>query len=154
MRTRANVVLVVAVVAIVLLAVVAAVVSAGRDDAQADLATPEGTVQAYLEAVLDGDTEAAAALLVSPGSCDEADLQATDVVDSARVVLLETEVDEADGGATATVVVEVTELYDEGPFGSGGYGHTERLRLEEQDGGWRLSGVPWPLYDCSFGGAS
>ncbi len=55
--------------------------------------------------------------------------------------------DQSDGGSTAVVTVQVTESDASGPFDDG-YSHSERFSLVREDGAWRLSGTPWPLYAC------
>lgn len=135
------VVLTTVVAGVVVLAGVAGVVSARRSPAPADLGTPEGTVQAYLTAVLDHDVLGAADLL-APGTCGVDDLAAA-WIPEARVDLTDTRL--SDG--TAVVVVEVTET-GEGLLPGPGHTHLERLVLEREGQEWRLTGTPWPLVDC------
>ena len=71
------------------------------------------------------------------------DLDASYLPTSFRAVLE----DQSDGGTTAVVTVQVTESGGAGPFDEG-FSHSERLLLVREDGAWRLSGTPWPLYAC------
>lgn len=144
MASRANRVLLLVVGVILAVSIVAAVVAANRAPATLDPQSPEGVVQAYLAALARNDLSTAAGLIDESSPCELGDLASTYVPSSIRVVL----VDSAISGSGAIVTVEVTETGDSGPFGSGGYTHTERLVLTERDDGWRLGGVPWPLYDC------
>lgn len=141
---RANRVLLLVVGVIVAFAIVAAVVAANRTPATLDPQTPEGVTQAYLAALAANDLSTAAGFLDESSPCEIGDLAATYVPTSIRVVLIDSTV--RDDGAAVTV--EVTESGDSGPFGSGGYSHTERFLLTAGDDGWRLRGAPWPLYDC------
>ena len=144
MASGPNRVLAAVVGVVVLLAAIAGVVAANRTAPSLDPSTPEGVVQEYLKAVLDGDYPAAAKLLSSSSGCDLADVSSVSVSRSARIVLEDTVVD----GDTAVVTVDVTEGADSGPFGDSGYSHTERITVERDGGAWKISGSPWLLYPC------
>jgi hypothetical protein len=143
MAVRADVVLAAAVGVIVVAAAVSAIGASGRTVATFAPDSPAATVQTYLAAVADGDLERAATQLSTAGGCTVRDLNATYLPTSFRAVLE----DQSDAGSTAVVTVQVTESGGSGPFDEG-YSHTERLSLVRQDGAWRLSGTPWPLYTC------
>lgn len=142
--SRPNRVLVVVVGAVVILAVVAAVVAATRPPPTLDPATPDGAVQTYLRAMLEGDTETAVARLSPSTGCDEDDVSSAFVTDSARIVLVDSTVD----GATAIVTVEITESSGSGPFDGSEFSHEERFTLRNEEGSWLLVDEPWPLYFC------
>lgn len=146
MANRAEVVLVAAVAGVVALAVVAGVVAANRDGATLDPGSPEAVVQTYLAALTGDDLATAAEQLDPDGDCDLADLAAAYLPPSLGATLEGTTLDDGQ----AVVTVEVSENWDEGPFGSSGYEHTERLVLEQHAGAWVLVGSPWPLYGCSL----
>jgi hypothetical protein len=130
---------------VVLVIVLVGVLATNRSVADHDLTTPEGVVQAYVAAVVDGDHQAAADLL-SPGSeCDVTDLDSSYVPELDRVVLLDTEVD----GDRARVYVET--VVAEGPFGAFDYRERHSFLLERSGTGWRIAGQPWPLYECFKG---
>jgi hypothetical protein len=128
----------------VVLAAVVLVLSANRFTADYDPGTPEGTVQAYLQAVTTGDYAEAATFLDPSGDCDVDDLDRAGVPDSARVYLVRTEVE----GDAATVTVEITLPSGGGPFDTAGVSETHLFRLVRSGGDWRLTGTPWPLYTC------
>jgi hypothetical protein len=113
-----------------------------------DRSTPEGTVQAYVTAVLDGDTVAAAALLSTDSPCTAIDLDRTPRAPQTRVDLVGTTVQATAGVTLAQVRVRVVSDAVQ-PFGDGGEDRTFRLTLTVA--GWRIDGIPWPLYDCSGG---
>lgn len=141
-----NRVLAIFVGAVVLLAVVAGLVVANRDTPALDPHTPEGVVQQYLQAVIAGNYPAAAELLSPSSGCDVSDLVAAYAPGSARVVLDHTTVD----GDHAVVIVDVTEDSGDGPFGSSGFSHTERITVQREAGAWKITGSPWLLSSCGY----
>ncbi len=108
--------------------------------------TPEGVVQRYVNAVLDGDEDAADAYLTTElaTECENEEfpiLYRED--DSARVALLDSSI----SGDTARVDVRVTE----GSYGlvdSYEYDHEETFDLERTENGWLISDQTWPRYGC------
>jgi len=144
MASGPNRVLAAVVGVVVLLAGIAGVVAANRTAPTLDPSSPQGVVQQYLKAVLDGDYSAAAKLLSSTSGCTLSDVSSATVPPSARIVLRNTVVD----GDTAVVTVDVTEGADSGPFGDSGYTHTERITAERDGGVWKISGSSWLLYPC------
>jgi hypothetical protein len=142
MGGRPNRILAIVVGAMVVLAAVVVVLSANRSTADYDPGTPEGTVQAYLQAVTTGDYAEAATFLAPSSDCDVEDLDRAGTPDSARVYLVGTETE----GETTTVTVEVT-LPSGGPLDTES-SETHLYRLTRSGGDWRLTGTPWPLYFC------
>jgi hypothetical protein len=133
--------------AVVLVAVVAGVVVANRTPPQFDPHTPQGVVQAYLKAVLDGDHSRAADLLSPSSGCGESDLALAAVPESARIVLDDAVVD----GDRAVVTVKVTEGSGDELFGSSAYTHSERITLQRDAGVWQIAESPWLLSGCTAG---
>ncbi|GAB3446277.1 hypothetical protein GCM10027517_28290 [Phycicoccus ginsengisoli] len=146
MSRSPNRVLVVVVGALVALAAAAAVWSTTRGSSHYGAGTPEATVQSYLTAVLDGDTETAAGYLAPSSTCDREDLTGVMVADSTRVNLVHATV----GSSTAQVQVAVDRSDSEGPFAVG-ESEEHVYHLARTDGQWLLEGIPWPLYDCTGG---
>lgn len=138
--------LVIFVGAVVALAVAAGLVVANRHTPVLDPDTPEGIVQEYLQAVIAGDYPAAAELLSPSSGCDVSDLAAAYAPGSARIVLDRVAVD----GDHAVVTVDVTEDSGDGPFGSSGYSHSERITVQREGGTWKIAGSPWLLSSCSY----
>ncbi len=130
---------------VVLLAVLAGVVAANRTAPDLDPKTPEGVVQAYLQAVFDGDYPVAAAQLSPRSGCDVSDVASAYAPQSARVVLDRSVVE----GDQAVVTVDVTEGSGDGPFESSGYTHKERITVQRESGVWMITGSPWLLSPCS-----
>ncbi len=110
-----------------------------------DRDTPQGAVQSYVTAVLDGDAAAAAALLAPDSPCAATDLDRVVVQNGTRVDLVGTDVQ----GAQARVRVLVGVDSGAQPFGGGVEERT--FRLTRTGTQWRIDGIPWPLYEC-FGG--
>jgi type II secretory pathway pseudopilin PulG len=138
---RANKVLgiVLAVIAVVALIVV---VSVKEPVAQLDKNSPEGVVQQYLGAVTDGDFNQALTYLVSDSKCTVEDFDRAYIDDSVRIGLSETSANEA----TAVVTVSI-ESSNGDPFG-GTYSEERNFRLIKSVDGWKISGIPWPTYEC------
>lgn len=129
------------------LVVVAVVVIALRPPATFDPATPEGAVQGYLEAVFDEDESTAVGYLEPKSQCNERDISDASVDSSARVVLIDTEID----GDTARVEVEVTFSQGQGPFDSYEYSQDHSFDLVDSGDRWLLTGEPWPVRFCNPG---
>jgi hypothetical protein len=145
MERHADRILMVVVAAMVALSALVVALAAARSPAQLDPRSPEGTVQAYLRAVLDGNHETAARYLDPASGCDIGDLDGMGRTHPTRVALASSHVD----GSNARVRVELT-LGADGPFGSG-YRETTTFRLNRPDADWLLTGTPWPLFDCTGG---
>jgi len=107
--------------------------------------TPEGVVQRYLDAVLDGDSDQAVEYLTRDqrDRCEEDEFFRFGRDISARVALTEADVD----GDSATVAVRVTEG-SAGLFDSYEYSHDETYRLIRLDGAWLIDQVSWPWIGC------
>jgi hypothetical protein len=111
-----------------------------------DATTPEGVAQSYLTAAFDGDFDRAADHIEAGGDCDADDLDRAYIENSARISLVDTSID----GERARVRI-AAEIPSGGPLG-GFYREEHTLRLVRIDDQWRLTGVPWPLYDCDATG--
>jgi phage tail protein X len=144
--SRPNRVLAIVVGVVAVLAVVAAVLSATRPVADYAPGTPEGVVQSYLSAVLDGDPQQAAGLLAEDSPCAIDDLDQAYTPEGVRVVLRDTRVT----GDTAQVRVDVV-TPSGGPLDGSEYSEEHTFRLTRSGGGWRIEGSPWPMYACGKG---
>ena len=144
---RPNRVLAVVVGGIALVALVAAVLAATRSEPEFDPATPEGTVQGYLQAVFDEDEDEALSYLAADTACDRDDFRGVVTSESARVVLRGAEVD----GEVATVEVEIAYTGGQGPFDTYEWSEEQTFELEREGDRWVLIGEPWPLYFCREG---
>lgn len=110
-----------------------------RDPVQLGLDTPEGTVQAWLQSVVDDQPQRD---LLDPGSpCSGVDVGHVD--DDIRARVLETTVD----GDRATVELSVTEGTSSGPFDQA-YSHDERFELRRTGDAWAITAFEWPYDGC------
>ena len=136
---------VLAVVVGALLLVVLAVVSltVGRGVTTYDITKPEGVAQAYLQAAFDGDFDEAATFFEPESDCDATDLDRAFLQNDVRISLAGVDTD--DERATVRITADIP---DGGPFG-GYYEERHTLRLVRVDEDWKLTGIPWPLYDCT-----
>ena len=127
---------------IIVVVAIVTVLSATRSAVVIDRTTPAGSVQAYLKAILNGKNADAAKMFSPQSMCTITDIDRSYIVDSARVLLVDSTVE----GTTAEVRVRV-EIPSGSPFGElMTEDHT--FRLVKSDGTWLLTGIPWPLYDC------
>ena len=132
--------------AIAVLVVVALVVVFGRGaPEQLDPETPEGVVQRYSAAAIDGD-EVAAAEFLTPDAREDCDRVSGEVADSIRVTLLGTE--QRDDSADVRVSI-ITTYGDGGPFGPSESQTDGVFDLVRQDGDWLIDRAPWQLIVCS-----
>ena len=127
---------------VVIVALVTVVVVSTSSTSTFDLGTPERTVQAYLQAALERDSETAAAFIADDSPCDAEDLDRAFVEEGARVELTDTTID----GNRSRVEVTVT-IPSGGPFPSF-WDENHSFRLTRTGEEWLLNGIPWPLFDC------
>lgn len=130
---RTGLVLASVVAGLVLVALVAVVLA--RDPVQLDLATPEGTVQAWLQSVVDGDPRTD---LLDPTVDCEAPAARGDE-DRVRAVVLDSTTD----GDTATVELSITETYGSGPLDEG-WTHEDSYELRRDGDSWLITAYDWP----------
>lgn len=126
--------------------VVGAAVGSLRGPVELDRDRPEGAVQAYLEAVLDRDHAAATTWLSAETArrCPSSAFRETWVPEDLTADLDGVQMD----GGRAEVRVRLRTMAEPLPFGGGGFSSTEAFTLVEEDGGWRVTDDPWPLYSC------
>jgi len=138
---RANKVLGIVLAVIAAVALIA-VLALKEPIAELDKGTPEGAVQQYLGAVTDRDFEQALTFLAADSKCTVEDFDRAYIQDSLRIGLSEV------SPAESTAVVTVSIQYSNGdPFG-GTYSEDQNFRLVKTDAGWKISGIPWPTYEC------
>jgi hypothetical protein len=134
-----------AIALIVALAVAATMVAGGERTFQEG--TPERTVQRYLAAVADRDATAAASFL-STELAQRCDSFVQDMITNRGSGTIRATLDETvlrDGGAVQ-VRVQLTEAYGGGPFDSGESARPVMFDLTQEDGNWRFTPAPWPMY--------
>lgn len=129
---------------IIVVVAVVTVLSSTKSAVVIDRSTPAGSVQVYLKAILSGKNGEAAKMLSTDSICTADDIDRAYVVETARVLL----VDSSTEGTTAEVRVRV-EIPSGSPFGDF-MTEDHTFRLSSIDGTWRITGVPWPLFDCGM----
>ncbi len=108
-----------------------------------DASTPEGVVQRYSAAVVDGD-EAEAARYLTDGALERCDKFVEQVPDGMRITLASTTVRDDTADVRVTIVVGDSG----GPFGGSGYSVDDVFDLVKVEGDWRIDSAPWPLVVC------
>ena len=141
-RVASNRILAVIVIAAFLLGVVAGVVSSFREEVNYSASSPEGVVQMYLTAIIEGKNDQAASYFVSDSTCDASDIDRAYVSETLRVNLVSTSID----GESAYVKIDAN-TGASGPFDDG-YTESHTYRLSKESGRWLIEGIPWPLWDC------
>lgn len=130
------------VIGFVISVAIVTVFSSTRSTIVVDKTTPAGSVQLYLKAVLAGKSAEAAKMLSPESVCTVTDMDRAYIVDTARVLLLGSTTE----GTTAEVRVRV-EIPSSSPFGDF-MTEDHTFRLVDSGGTWRLTGIPWPLFNC------
>jgi hypothetical protein len=143
-RRNPNIVLGIIVASILIISIVVVAISSNRPVAEFEEATPESVTQSYLVAVFDGNYDLASEYIEPESNCDASDLDRAYFDKNARVNLLD--VDITEDRARVKVVIE----FPTGDPFNNYYTEETVFRLVEIDGDWKITGVPWPLYDCSL----
>ncbi|MCR2811365.1 MULTISPECIES: hypothetical protein [unclassified Microbacterium] len=146
-RSRAALIALISGVVLVVVVALIAVFARGGP-ALLDPATPEGVVQRYSQAVVDGDVSEALSYLAPDvaDSCERIPLGTED----RRLTLLES----SEREDTARVRVLVVTVYGSGPLGAGEYESEEVFELVRLDGDWAIDMAPWQLAVCVAGGGA
>jgi len=141
---RSRITLIALIGGVVLVVVIALIaVFAGGDPEPLDSGTPEGVVQRYSQAVVDGDTQAALTYVV-PEVADACVRRSVSDEEDARITVLET-TERAD---TAHVRVLIVTVYGTGPLGADEYENESAFDLLKVDGEWLVEVAPWSLAVC------
>ncbi|WP_411721952.1 hypothetical protein [Mycetocola sp.] len=141
---RRNLVILLSVIAV--LVIVSLVVVFTRGEAELlDESTPEGVVQRYSLAVVDGDDDTAVGYL-SADVRENCGTVGNFVSDDLRVTLISTELRDD----SADVRVQISR-HEGGALGSE-YSYEENFRLVSDGGEWLIEFVPWELAVCPMDG--
>ena len=129
-----------AVVLVVVVGLIAVLARGGPTAFAAD--SPEGVVQRYSQAIVDGDEEAALAYVSADirESCE----RVSNTTDDSRVTLVKTSAE----GDHARVKVLVTTLSGSGPLGGNEYQSEEEFQLVKIGGNWLIERAPWQFAAC------
>lgn len=134
----------IALVAVIAVALV--VVFTRGASAPLDESTPEGVVQRYVQAILDGETDAAEEYLHSEltADCEPFDYHRHPSSEEVRVTLRGT----TESGDTATVRVIIAYPGGSGLLGPTEYQSEERFSLKRDADLWRITDAPWDFTIC------
>lgn len=135
--------IILAVVAVLAVAALAVVFSRG-EPALLDESTPQGVVQRYAAAVIDGDETAAATYLTEAARTQCVDFERAPT-ENLRVTLVSTT--ERESSADVRVLIVVSN--GGGPFGNSEYETQDVFDLVRTDGKWLVDSAPWQLRTCS-----
>lgn len=127
---------------IVLVSILVVVISLNRPVQELDANSPEGVVQDYLEDIFDGNYEAAVTYFEANSKCVASDLDRTYVPTNVRINLVGVELDDS----RARVRFQI-ETPSGAPLDSY-YTEEQVIRLVNESQTWKITGIPWPLYDC------
>lgn len=146
-RPAGATILVAAGIGLVVAIAVAALVAANRDPPALEEGSPEALVQAFVDAIIEGDESAAHGYLSveMQEECSIRDLRENqERSDNVRVALRSVAVD----GEEANVEVRITEDAGGGLLGGDGYSYEETFTLTRAGDAWVISERPWPIYHC------
>lgn len=141
-RTHSNRILAIVVVVALILIALSTVLTATREAKVYSPNSPEGVVQLYLKAVIDGKNDQAATYFATGSECDASDIDRAYISETIRVNLVSTTLE----GESAYVKIDAN-IGSSGPFDDG-YTESHTYRLKKESGSWRIEGIPWPLWDC------
>lgn len=130
-------------IVVALLVVVALVVVLVRSVPQEplDKSTPEGVVQRYAQAVIDGDDDAAAQYLAAPlKDCEYYERGPIDM----RLTFKATNKSDS----SATVRVTISTSYGSDPFSSSEYSYEDRFVLVRSGESWLIEQTPYDFISC------
>lgn len=147
-RPDRTLVAIITVIGLLVVASLAAVLTRGEPELL-DATTPQGVVQRYAAAVIDGDEVTASGYLTDHADelCTEFQRQSEEGL---RVALAT--VDTFDH--SADVEVTITTTYGSGPFGMSEYTEDGLFELVLVDGDWMIDTAPWQLTISCQGGSS
>lgn len=143
-KTDRTLIVILSVIAALVVVALVVVFTRGTPEPIAESA-PEGVVQRYSSAVIEGDEAAAMAYLVS-GLADDCERVDASQAQDMRVTLLET----TQRDDTADVRVLIVTSFEGGLLGPSEYEEEGVFDLvAAAGGGWLIESAPWPLTICS-----
>ncbi|MFZ9283976.1 MAG: hypothetical protein ACO24V_04630 [Candidatus Nanopelagicales bacterium] len=147
MNKTPNRALILMVTLISVVAIIFVALSTTRSTNNYEVNSPEWVVQQYLLAMFDGDTDSAYSFLAPSSPCNVTHLDRAWTDQDASINLVEVETN-AMGGSKSTARVEVAVEFGSSDFLGPSYIESHVYRLEESEGSWLITGIPWPVYDC------
>lgn len=118
-------------------------ISSTNSTEKLEIGKPETSIQEYLQALNDGRNEVAASYFSSTSRCKVEDIDRA-YIDSNLQVILDKVVIEGDQSAIVYISIE----RNDSPLRADPYVEKRNYRMVKESGKWKISGIPWPLYDC------
>ncbi|MEO5321336.1 hypothetical protein PV761_22475 [Arthrobacter sp. CC3] len=142
-RPHRILVVILAIIGVLAVAALAVVFSRG-EPALLDESTPQGVVQRYSAAVIDGDEAAAQAYVTETARTQCVDFERSST-ENLRVTLVST----TERATSADVRVLMVVSNGSGPFGNSEYETEDVFDLVKTDGKWLIDSAPWQLRVCT-----
>lgn len=140
-KKTANFYLGIVIVLVVLISFIAAVAT-NNSTKTLNTGSPERVVQEFLQSINDGRNDLAIKFLSSDSTCSIQDLDRAWPWPTAQISLLDSQI------TGNTAVVRVALQRDSSAFMDTSSEEELMYRLVRDSDQWRISGIPWPLYDC------
>jgi hypothetical protein len=140
-RKSANLYLGIFVVSVLVIALIATAVS-NNSSKTLSVGTPERAVQQYLQNLIDGRNDLAANALSKDSRCSIQDIDRAYIWRSSEISLLSSQ----ETGSTA--IVRVSFAQDVSALMDTSRDEELTYRLVKEGNQWKITGIPWPLYDC------
>lgn len=147
MNKTPNRALILIVTLISVVAIIFVALSTTRSTNNYEVNSPEWVVQQYLLAMFDGDTDSAYSFLAPSSPCNVTHLDRAWTDQNASINLVEVETNVMVGEKN-TARVKVAVEFGTSDLFSTPYVENHVYRLEESEGSWLITGIPWPVYDC------
>jgi len=139
-----NQILAILVVIISIISILVILISYNRNAIEFDANSPEGVTQSYLNSVFDGNYDLAITYLAADSKCDATDLDRTFINKTVRINLSSVDIT----GDSARIRLRL-EYASSAPFDNN-YSEEQVIRLVKEDETWKITGIPWPMYDCGL----
>ena len=140
-KSSANLYLAIIIAAITILAIVLATQSRNTVNSF-EQGSPQQVIQSYLQSINDGRNDLAAKYFSKSSKCTVEDIDRAYVDKNIEVSLVKTEITQD------IAVVHISIQRGSSIFNDSMNNEEQTLRLNRENGLWRLAGIPWPLYNC------
>lgn len=125
---------------VVLIAALVFIASRGGSS-RFDAGSPEATVQSYLQAMVDRDNDRALSYFEPETNCDSSDLDRQYLSPDLTADLLDSSITADRAQVKIRIRYADNDLF-------GGWSEDHSIGLTRISGMWKITGVPWPLFEC------
>jgi hypothetical protein len=105
--------------------------------------SPARTVQNYLQSIIDGRNDLAFTYLSKDSICTVEDIDRSYLYDQVQLTLQKETI-----VGISEAVVQISIQQGESMMMGNVNEEKQSFRLIKENGLWKISGIPWPLYDC------